>query len=209
VDCLLIWPTYPNLGIDDRNQYDLIRSLPGHEEGLKQVVEQLAARGVTAMLPFNPWDQGAHPSHNFIDRIIYFYFLSMLGPLGTRDTELPNEQSLFAIISATGTQGFFGDTMESVPESFYDYFTQHDSAFAIEPEGGGELPSLNWVCCLFFLFPFLSLSFLSLSFPFFPFPFLSLSLSFPFSFFPSLSFLLFLSFSFFPSLSFLLSRTLR
>ena len=29
IDAVLIWPTYPNMGIDDRNQHDMILSMPG------------------------------------------------------------------------------------------------------------------------------------------------------------------------------------
>ena len=29
MDAVLIWSTYPNMGIDDRNQLDMVQSMPG------------------------------------------------------------------------------------------------------------------------------------------------------------------------------------
>src|ERR1700761_6098469 len=38
IDAVLIWPTYPNMGVDDRNQADRLRSMPGGVEGVKAMV---------------------------------------------------------------------------------------------------------------------------------------------------------------------------
>ena len=46
IDKALIWPTYTQIGIDERNTWDMIRSMPGGAEGVRVVVGQLHARGV-------------------------------------------------------------------------------------------------------------------------------------------------------------------
>lgn len=55
IDKALVWPTYTQIGIDDRNQWDMIRTLPGGVEGLKVVVDKLHAAGVKVLWPYHPW----------------------------------------------------------------------------------------------------------------------------------------------------------
>jgi len=56
VDSILLWPTYPNIGVDNRNQIDLFRAMPGGLPAVRKVVGELKARGVRVLLPYNPWD---------------------------------------------------------------------------------------------------------------------------------------------------------
>src|SRR4030088_570825 len=58
IDAVLIWPVYPNVGIDDRNQHDLIRSMPGGAAGVRQMVGDFHRRGVHVLFPMMMWDQG-------------------------------------------------------------------------------------------------------------------------------------------------------
>jgi iron(II)-dependent oxidoreductase len=58
IDSVLIWPTYPNMGIDDRNQHDMIRSMPGGVEGLKAMIADFHRRSVRVFFPMMMWDQG-------------------------------------------------------------------------------------------------------------------------------------------------------
>ena len=61
IDAVLLWHSYPNIGVDARNQFDMLRSLPGYPTQVKAAVDRFHARGVRVLLPFNPWDTGTSP----------------------------------------------------------------------------------------------------------------------------------------------------
>ena len=54
IDGVLLWNTYPNLGVDERSQFDLVGDVPGGLDALRDVVAQFNARGVRVGIPYNP-----------------------------------------------------------------------------------------------------------------------------------------------------------
>ena len=58
IDAVLVWPTYPNMGIDNRNQHDLMRNMPGGVAGVRQMIADFHERGVKVLFPMMMWDQG-------------------------------------------------------------------------------------------------------------------------------------------------------
>src|SRR5882757_7086134 len=58
IDSVLVWPTYSNIGIDSRNQYDLFRDLPGGTAGVRKMVADFHRHNIRVFFPSMLWDQG-------------------------------------------------------------------------------------------------------------------------------------------------------
>ena len=62
IDAVLLWPTYTNIGVDDRNQFDYFRALPGGGlAAVRDITKQFHARDVKVLWAYNPWDESTRP----------------------------------------------------------------------------------------------------------------------------------------------------
>ena len=56
-DVVCIWPTWPTLGVDQRNQFDLYRDLPGGLKKIRAIADSAHAHGAKFFIAYNPWDE--------------------------------------------------------------------------------------------------------------------------------------------------------
>ncbi|MCU0356586.1 MAG: formylglycine-generating enzyme family protein [Cyclobacteriaceae bacterium] len=56
-DVICLWPTWPTLGLDQRNQFDMYRDLPGGLLRLRQLADSLRMNGTKFFIAYNPWDE--------------------------------------------------------------------------------------------------------------------------------------------------------
>jgi formylglycine-generating enzyme required for sulfatase activity len=120
IDAVLIWATYPNMGIDDRNQQDMVRSMPGGIEGLKQMVADFHRRGVRVLFPMMMWDQG------------------------TRDPGSDWPDAIAEFMKQIDADGINGDTQDGVPLAFSLAADKVNHPLAFEPEGSPSDEALAW-----------------------------------------------------------------
>ncbi len=59
IDVFGIWPTWPRLGLDRRNQWDLYRDLPGGIPQLNGLVKMSHPYGTKFFIAYNPWDNSS------------------------------------------------------------------------------------------------------------------------------------------------------
>ncbi len=64
-DFIAIWPTWPTLGLDQRNQFDLFRDLPGGLNKIKNIANQSRASGTRLFVCYNPWDESTRGENHF------------------------------------------------------------------------------------------------------------------------------------------------
>ncbi|MGA2591485.1 MAG: formylglycine-generating enzyme family protein [Bryobacteraceae bacterium] len=111
IDSVLIWHVYPNIGIDNRNQWDLARDLPGGVPALRQMVEEFHHSGVRVFFPSMPWDTG------------------------TRDVGQPYWIATARLMAEIGADGVNGDTFDGLPRAYRTASDATGHPVAFEPEG--------------------------------------------------------------------------
>jgi formylglycine-generating enzyme required for sulfatase activity len=112
IDSVLVWPVYPNVGIDNRSQHDLLRALPGGYAGVSSMIADFHRRGVHVLFPMMPWEKG------------------------TREEGLPLKDAVAKNFKEAGIDGVNGDTMNGVGQDFMAAADAVGHPLAFEPEGG-------------------------------------------------------------------------
>jgi len=120
IDAVLIWQVYPNLGVDDRNQFDMLRDLPGGIPGVRGMVEQFHRRGVKIIFPLLVWDAG------------------------TRNEGAPASAVMAQLLKDVDADGINFDTLESVPPGFREASDAIGHPLALEPQFQPRDASIAW-----------------------------------------------------------------
>lgn len=64
-DIISLWPTWPTLGLDQRNQFDLFRDLPGGMRQIKKLAEDSRKNGTRFFVCYNPWDESTRIENHY------------------------------------------------------------------------------------------------------------------------------------------------
>ena len=128
IDSVMLWAGYPNLGIDERNQFDLLRLAD-----VQIVAQEFRARGIHVLIGYNPWDSA------------------------TRREPYDDAVALAKNLPKMNVEGYNGDTMPAIPKLFWEATLNESKATGVpplvaEPEGGGygvsfgtpELGTFDW-----------------------------------------------------------------
>jgi formylglycine-generating enzyme len=119
-DGVVLWHAYPVIGIDERNQFDWYRDVPG----IRELVAAFQARGVRVFIDYNPWD------------------------VGTRREAVSDAEAVAAIVRELGADGVFLDTMkEAMPElrsALPDVAFEGESTLPLERISDHHLSWAQW-----------------------------------------------------------------
>jgi hypothetical protein len=86
-DGVVLWHAYPVIGIDERNQFDFYRDVPG----IRELVGSFHRRGVRVFVDYNPWD------------------------VGTRREPVDDAAAVAELVRWLDADGVFLDTMKEAP----------------------------------------------------------------------------------------------
>ncbi len=108
---VILWHSYPNIGIDEKNQFDMFRALPGGLDGLREVTAEFHSRGVKVFITYNPWD------------------------LDTRRPEESDNRELAKVAGHCNVDGIYLDTWKSSTGVISIFSTRTFMREAVEQQG--------------------------------------------------------------------------
>jgi len=109
-DSIVLWHAYPQIGFDDRNQFDFYRDQPGGLAGLRALIGKAHARDVRIYLNYNPWD------------------------VATRREGVSDETALAELFRQTHADGLFLDTLENASPTLRQSLDAVRDGIAFESE---------------------------------------------------------------------------
>jgi len=110
LDSVLIWQVYPNVGIDDRNQAELLRDLPGGLPAVRELVEDFHRHGVRVLFPYLVWTET------------------------TREPSPDPATEYVSLLGSVGADGINFDTLDDVPPAFPRATAQTGVPLVLEPQ---------------------------------------------------------------------------
>ena len=125
-DGVVLWHAYPVIGIDERNQFDYYRAVPG----LRELVRAFQDRGIRVFVNYNPWD------------------------VGTRREDVDDVEALARLVGELGADGVFLDTMKEAGAGLREAVDAVRPGVAFEGESTLPLPRVcdhhlswaQWFC---------------------------------------------------------------
>jgi len=110
-DQVILWQSYPRLGVDERNQFDLYRDLPGGGvRVLRQWTDACHRRGIRVLLTYNPWDRHTRQGNR-------------------------HRRDMLEALKASGADGVYLDTMHAPPKNWAKELATLGRHIAFESEG--------------------------------------------------------------------------
>jgi formylglycine-generating enzyme required for sulfatase activity len=110
MDYIILWHTYPLIGLDDRNQFDMYRDMPGGLEGMKKICDFFHSKDIKVMIEYNPWD------------------------IGTRRENISDIDALCGIIRDIDADGIYLDTMDKGGPDFREKLDAIKPGIVMETE---------------------------------------------------------------------------
>ncbi|WP_027931217.1 SUMF1/EgtB/PvdO family nonheme iron enzyme [Amycolatopsis thermoflava] len=105
LDAVVLWHAYPVIGLDDRNQWDFYRDVPG----LADLVRQFHDAGLHVFVDYNPWDVGTRRAGDDLEE-------------------------LASLVADLGADGVFLDTLKKAEPEFVEALERAKPGIVLEGE---------------------------------------------------------------------------